>query len=237
VLCSLRPAAPPDVARRISLAQARFADGEYAEVARVTGPLARDPGLPRADRGEAWRLYGLALALLGLRAEAEAALYEYLKLEPEAHLDPALVPPEALLLFEEVRTRHAGELRVLKPRARRKRSLALSLVPVAGQFQNGEATKGWVLAAVEGSLLAANVTTYVLLSRACGSDKTCDVGVASARALRTANLATGALLGATVIYGVIDAYRGHRRLERQEARRVMAMPVSSGATVVFRASF
>ncbi len=194
-------------------AQARFNAGEYDSVLRLAGPLLDDETLPRADRAEALRLYGLALYFQNRHDEADAALFEFLKLEPEARLDPTLVPPEGIAFFEGVRARHAGELAAYRPRPRRRGHVLVSLIPVAGQFQNGERGKGWALGVTEGLLLATHVTTYFMLVEAC--DKVTgvceDEGVA--RSLRTVNIVAGVALVGVAIYGVADGYLGWKRRE------------------------
>jgi hypothetical protein len=230
-------AAPPANADlgRLGEAQARLMAGDWSEAARVAGPLAHDGTLARPDRAEAWRVYGLSLFFLGLPDEAEAALFAYLKLEPDAHLDPALVAPEAIVFFEDVRARHAGELRQLKPRPKPNRwAVLLNLIPPAGQFSNGDPAKGWALAATETVLLAANLTTYALLASRCHADETCGDDVDGARTLRTINLVSGALFAGVWVYGMIDGFAGYRRRSRayEPAFAVVPVVTDGGAALV-----
>jgi hypothetical protein len=176
-------------------------------------------------RAEAHRIYGLALFLLGLRAESEAALLAYLKLEPDAHLDPALVPPDALVFFEDVRARHAGELIQRRPRPRAKKSWALNLLPPFGQFQNGDRAKGWILAISGVALLAANLTTYAMLTSMCSSEERACDDPGTARTLRAVNITSGVALVGVYLYGVVDGYIGYGR-----ARREQSLVVGAGAT-------
>lgn len=222
-------AAQPGAVGQLAAAQAHLEAGEYAQAAQLAGTLARDPSLGKPDRAEAWRVYGMALFFMGLREEAEAALFEYLKLEPDAHLDPALTPPEAVVFFEEVRSRHAGDLARLRPRPRRTRYAALNLLPPAGQFQNRERVKGWALGITEGLLLATSITTYVLLDDLC-SPTDCGDDVGTARTLQTVNLVSGGLLVVAVGYGIIDGFLVYRRQgqEGRYATGVVAAPTDGG---------
>jgi hypothetical protein len=226
--------APPS--ERLAEAQARFGAGDHATAAAMAGPLTQDPAVPRAVRAEALRVYGLSLFFLDLRADAELALVAYLELEPDAHLDPAQVPPEALVFFEDVRARHAGVVAKARPRARRFHSPWLALLPPWGQFQNGDSTKGWIIGVAEVVLLAANVTTFAMLSSMCDdADKTCS-DAENARALKTVNLVSGAALIATVAYGIIDGLVGYRKPDPERATFTIA-PTEGGAAVVLSWGF
>jgi hypothetical protein len=230
---------PPQTAapsERLAAAQARFGAGEYATAAAMAGPLTRDPDVPRAIRAEALRIYGLSLFFLELRADAEDALVAHLRLEPDAHLDPAQVPPEAIVFFEDVRARHAGAVAKARPRVRRFHSPWLALLPPWGQFQNGDRTKGWIIGVAEVVFLAANLTTFAMLSSMCSdADKTC-TDPDNARALQTVNLVSGSLLIATVAYAVIDGLVGYRAPDPERGTLTIA-PTSGGAAVVLTWGF
>jgi hypothetical protein len=207
------PAAEATPAAQLQRAADRLARGDHAGAAAVAGAIAQRPDrLEPADRAEAWRIYGLALFFLGRRADAEAALLRYLALDIDAHLDPVLVPPEAIVFFEDVRARHAAELRASRPPPRRRRRAVLNLLPPLGQFQNGDRAKGWTIAATGGLLLAAHVTTYWTLRSWCADDRTCGAGrTDTARAVRVVNLTTGVGVLAVYTYGAIDGFIRHRR--------------------------
>lgn len=170
--------------------------------------------VPRSDRAEAWRIFGLALFFEGELGRAEDALVEYLKLEEDAHLDPALVPPEAIVFFEDVRSRRSAEIRAYHPDPDARRYRLLNLAPPAGQFQNGDRRKGWTLAASGTALLGLNVGTYALLRSFCDGDSgLCGEDGAryrQARALRAVNMASIVGLGALYAYGVMDGFAGLR---------------------------
>lgn len=237
------PAAAQPGAAGASLSEAALAleRGDYAIAAARALPIAEGPDtVSVADRAEAWRIVGIARFFQGDRAGAEDAFLATLRLDPEAHLDPALVPPEVIVAFEDVRGRHAAELDALRPRPGKRRSMWINFLPSGGQFQNGEPTKGWIVAGSTALFLAANVTTYAILQSWCDDTAVCGADGErgdAARAVRTANLVTGAALIGVYAYSVIDGILGYRRLERAEAEesagaRLGVVPVSGGAAEV-----
>jgi hypothetical protein len=187
------------------------------------------------DRAEAHRIRGLAAFFLGRHADAERELVAYLKLDLDARLDPATAPPEAVTFFEDVRARHAAELRALRPPARPRRWLGAVLLPPYGQFQNGDRTKGWLIAGTGVALVAVNVGTYVTLRRWCDEGTgTCGTHTDGARSLRTVNLVAGAGLAAVYVYGVIDGLVGYRHDSRA---RLDVAPTAGGAALVLSGHF
>src|SRR5687768_13541808 len=89
------PAPGAGPAALLGAANAALGAGDPAGAAVLAErAIAADP--TPADRTEAARVLGLARYFLGQRALAEAAFVEYLLRDPEAHLDPTLVPPEAI---------------------------------------------------------------------------------------------------------------------------------------------
>ena len=223
-------ASSPD-AELVTRASSALAAGDPARAADLAGRVAHRLGpVDQQDRAEAWRVVALAEVARDRTAAAADAFYAYLKLEPDAQLDPALVSPEAMRVFDSVRSEHAAELAAMRPRPRRKLSLALSVVPVAGQWQNGDHGKAWLVGSVGAALLATNITTYVLLRRWCGSPSqstTCTEGTAGqpgysdhtrgARSAQAINIASGVGLVAVLAYSMVDGYLGYRRLERANA--------------------
>ena len=144
---------------------------------------------------------------------------------------PALYPPEVIAFFEDVRGRHAATLRALRPRP--KRSLILNLLPPAGQFQNRHRTKAWTLAIVGGAMLAANVSTYVLLRSWCSDDGTCDHS-GTARNLRDVNLGTGIATIGLYAYGVWD---GLRHFKRTDSATIAPMAFRDGGGIGVAGTF
>jgi hypothetical protein len=231
------PDAPEAAAVRADLHAAAEAlrGGDYRRSAELAAPLAENPAIERTDRAEAHRLYGLALFFLGRHGDAEAALLEYLKLDVDAHLDPALVPPEAIVFFEDVRSRHAAELRALRPKPKQKRYAILNVLPPAGQLQNGHRGKAIAIGAGGVLLLGANLGSYLVLRDWCGADKTCGDHTDDARTLRIVNLASGIMLIGLYAYGVGDAaWHYYRRPDEAHPEPMMSVgvaPTAGGAYV------
>jgi hypothetical protein len=204
------PQPPPPTADPIGAANSAAVAGNWTAVDQLLRPLMPPASLDRADEAEVYRLAGLAAFFLGRLDEAEARLLAYLRLDIDARLDPAVVPPEAITYFENIRAKHSGELRALRPKPRR--YMALNLLPPAGQFQNGERTKGIIVGASLAALIAAHVTTYFVLRDWCNPDDlTCDSHAGAANTLRAINITSG--VGAIVLYayGVVDGIRHYRR--------------------------
>jgi hypothetical protein len=197
--------------------------GDWQRVAELVEPLLQRP-LAAADLTEAHRLAGIAAFFQQRTRVAENHFLAYLRLDLDGRLDPALYPPEVVAFFNDVASRHAAELRAL--RARPKRSWLLTLIPPVGQFQNGERTKAYVLGGVLGTLLVANVTTYLLLRAWCdhtdgpaGGGLTCDDGGDrhhSAAKIRPINIATGISFLAIYAFGVYDGVQGYRQRSREQ---------------------
>ena len=217
------PAAPSAEAMLRS-ARDEFDYGNYEGVVSRLRPLVDALELLRelpqkADRLEALRVYGIACTLTARKTAAEGAFLLLLREEPSTRLDPALVRPEAVAFFDEVRARHRAELLAAYRKNRRPHYWALDLIPLAGQMQNRQWKKASILGAIDLVLLATNLTTGALLNnyeglthdfRPNGVDHTKDYAP-----LRDVNwISFGALLG-VVTGGIIDAFIfGGRRLER-----------------------
>lgn len=235
---SVEPSSDPSVALRE--ANAAASTGDWARVSIVVQPLlARQ--LERADLAEAHRLAGIAAMFEQPPAyeRADDHFLAYLKIDLDAHLDPALYPPEVINRFNEVRARHALELKALRPKG--KRYAVLSLLPPVAQFQNGDRAKGIVIGSLLGTFAITNVTTYFVLRSWCtrvsrdGNESvTCDEKTNradTATTLRALNIAAGVGLIVTYVYGVYDGVRGYRRESRERAL-VPYANTSNGSTVV-----
>jgi hypothetical protein len=241
--------APVTTGERLRAANAAALAGEWPRVLALVDPLFhapdRAPELASAQLGEAHRLAGIAAFFAQGRADAEAHFVAYLHLDPEARLDPALSPPDVVAFFNDVASRHAAELRA---RVRFRHYLSLNFLPPAGQFQNGEWTKGFVLGGVLVGLLATNLTTYGLLHRWCdqttgpgGGGLDCDNGhgdhTRAASILRPVNLASGIAFIAAYVYGVYDGVRGYRRRSREMALEPYVATTSDRKLFGIQASF
>jgi hypothetical protein len=236
LLCAVAGHAHADAAGTLMEAEARLYAGEHERVIELVTPLTTDATLPRADRAEAWRLMGIALFRLGRADLADAAFLEYLRLEPDAHLDPSFFDADTIAFFEGVRARHAGELRKLKPRPSRG-NVMVNLLPPFGQFQNRQPAKAWALGVAEIALVATVATTYVVYDGMC-DDQTgvCD-DAETADTVRTVNIVAGGLLVATMVYGAVDGYLGWKSRGEAPAYGVGFAPTEGGATLLVRGSF
>jgi hypothetical protein len=192
--------------------------GDWKRVGTLVDGLLQQQ-LPPADLAEAHRLAGLAAFFQSDRATAEIHFLAYLRIDLDGVLDSTLYPPDVINFFNDVKAKHNAELR-----ARRKkpnRHWALNLVPPLGQFQNGDRTKGWIIAGLLAGFAIGNGTTFFLLRSWCNQqDKTCDATkdrADLATQLRGINLATGAGLIVTYAYGVWDGVHGYRRKTREQA--------------------
>jgi hypothetical protein len=220
--------------------------GDWARVSAYVEPLLTRQ-LERADLAEAHRLAGIAAlyAQPPQEALAEQHFLAYLRIDLDGHLDPTLYPPNVITFFADVRSKHAAELRARRPKA--KRSWIPSLLPPWGQFYNGERTKGFVVGALLGTFLAANVTSYLVLRNWCfkqsrngnesvGCDATTDRN-ASAATLRSINITAGVGLIVTYVWGVYDGIRGYRRARREGTLAPYATSTNTGSTFGVRMNF
>jgi hypothetical protein len=239
-------APPTDPAVALREANAAATAGDWARVSAFVQPLlARQ--LDRADLAEAHRLAGIAalLAQPADQAAAETHFVAYLKIDLDGHLDPALYPPEVVNFFNDVRARHAAELKALRPK--NKRYAVLSIVPPLGQFQNGDKVKGIVIGSLLGAFAITNVTTFLVLRSWCAhvqlgdnSSSTCDEGgdhASAATTLRGLNITAGVGLIVTFAYGVYDGVRGYRRETRERAVMPFASSTNGTAVVGVHMSF
>lgn len=228
-----QPSAEPSTDPAVALREANAAAtaGDWARVSATVQPLlARQLG--RADLGEAHRLAGIAAMFEQPPdyAAADEHFLAYLRIDLDAHLDPALYPPEVVNRFNDVRARHATELKALRPKVR-KRYGVLAILPPFAQFQNGDKAKGIVIGSLLGTFAITNVTTYLVLRSWCfeqegpvGSSIGCDGRNEptknrnnAATTLRALNIAAGVGLIVTYVYGVYDGVRGYRRDSRERA--------------------
>jgi hypothetical protein len=133
--------------------------------------------------------------------------------------------------FDDVRVRHAAELRAHRPH---KRNWVWTLLPPVSQFQDGRVVKGSILGGVMLAFLATNVTTFAVLEAWCSSNTdTCDQTTnhtRAARDLRTINLISGVGFIATYLYGVYDGVAAYRRATREQLVPYASL-VDSGAVV------
>jgi hypothetical protein len=210
-------ASPADALKR---ARDEFEFGNYEGTVGRLRPLVEALELSRelpdkADRLEALRVYGIACTLTGRRTAAEGAFLLLLREEPSTELDPALVRPEAVAFFGEVRARHRAELLAAYRKNRRPYYWPLDLIPLVGQLQNRQWKKAIIFGSIELALLATSITTGVLLGNYEQTDHSFTGHTGAFEPLRDVNwISFGALLTVTAA-GIVDAFVvGARRSER-----------------------
>ena len=236
-VAAAQPGSDPSAVLRDANAAATA--GDWDRVASQVDPLLAN-SLQPADLAEAHRLAGLAAFFHHDNAAADAHFLAYLRIDLEGHLDPALYPPEVVQFFDEVRARHAAELRARRPRA--KRYWIVAPIPVASQIQNGETTKGIVIGSLFGAAAITNITSYLVLRSWCRDPgSTCDRSGSdhfrAAQRLQTANVISGIAMIAIAAYGVYDGVSRYRRRSRALSLEPYASPSSDGGTFGIAGSF
>jgi hypothetical protein len=229
---------PADALREGNTAAAQ---GDWQKVSSLVAPLLRGQLSP-ADLAEAHRLAGIAAFFQNQRDVAEEHFVNYLRLDLDGKLDPALYPPEVVNFFNDVRSLHDAELRKRRPKARR--YWILNLIPPGGQIQNGDKTKAYIIGGALGALAITNITSFLVLRSWCqevsgsdGSSVTCDKGgdhSSSAPTLRVVNIASGIGLILTYGFGMYDGVKGYRR---KESIQPFVAPATGGGTVGVFGSF
>ena len=161
-----QPADVDDLLRAMREASARF-DAETAE-ARAREALARTDALSPDQLVEVHTTLGVLLHGRNEPVEARRQFEAALSLAPAHRLDPVLVSPKTVELFDTVR-REMGEaaperppavryVRVYDPRpGAALRSLA---APGWGQFHKGDRARGWAFAVAGGGLAAGTVAAH-----------------------------------------------------------------------------
>jgi hypothetical protein len=216
--------------------------GDWGRVAAYVDPLLVRQ-LDATDLAEAHRLAGLAAYFQNRRGDAEFHFLAYLKSDLDAHLDPALYPPEVVRFFDDVRANHAAELRARRPKS--KRYMILNFLPPFGQLQNGDSTKGIVISGLLGAFALTNVTSLLLVRSWCtqvtgpgGQSYSCeDQHVHGAGTARGLIILSGAGLLFTYVYGVYDGVSKYRRQTREQSFAPFATPTNTGALVGVMGSF
>jgi hypothetical protein len=232
-----------------------FLAGEYGEVVDLAGQLLEtDPSM--LVRTEALQYFGASLELLGRTEEAEEQFEVLLTLQPLFHMNQADFPTEVVSLFESVRLRvqdrldqiegqrrrardaerRERERRLLEQQQRlveaarprylvretRERHLVVAFLPFgAGQFQNGDRGRGWAFLGAQAGLTVASMLVWLLGTVATPTADDDFLG------FQIASYSTYATLGVAVVWGIIDALAGYRRVGRRndEWREVRARDV------------
>jgi hypothetical protein len=156
-----------------------------------------------AQRAQALRYLGIGLFVTNRPEGAETAFFELLRLKPSVRLDPTTTRPDCVAFFEDVRRRHASEIREAA-RAQSNKTYALAFLPPAGQFQNGHRGRGYAIGAIEALSLATAVATNLQLKAWETPDSTFDPHHDDALRLKTLNYVAVGVLVLTVIVGIVD---------------------------------
>ena len=169
-------AAPDDLVAAIRDARDRL---DYATAeARAREALDRFGDLSPGQLVEVHTVLGIVLHARGEDAEARAQLGAALSLDPNLTLDPVLVSPKTLALFDEVRSSRAAQAaspdRPAPPRyvvLRDRRpggAIRSAALPGWGQFHKGDTGRGWAYAVGVGVSAAGAVAAHAGYLRARG---------------------------------------------------------------------
>ena len=262
------PSSPPsgsteDVAAELRRAKNEYAYGNYDTAAKLLRGLLDPPRLfTDAQLIEARRYLGLSLYLLDEEAGAIEQFTQLLYLSPDYELDPFTVAPPIIELFEAVRTKHEAELdhirtrlaktqRERHPEANLKTTVTITrtiqsewatFLPFGvGQFQNGDTAWGVGFAVAEATLLAINISSYLLLR--AQRDDAGRPGFPARKAglvqaLTIAQFSTAALFGVTWSLGIFHArLRFQPEITKTREKVEPLGPTAPPAGLVLRIAF
>lgn len=111
-----QPASAP--AGELSRIQQAFEFGDFAEVVQQAEARLDFGGLAEEERRELHRLAGLAAFNLNQPQLAERHFRAVLRIDPDAELDPFLVPPPAIAFFAKIRESMREELEGIREQRR-----------------------------------------------------------------------------------------------------------------------
>ena len=212
-----RDARSEDLVNTLEKASEALQNGSFEEAKSLAGSVANSKKkIDDVDRAQAWRIYGVALFFLAKYNEAETAFFEYLKRDPDATLDPNLVPKDAIAFFQDVRNRYTKEIRKIREKNKKTKIYPfLNLLPPVGQFQNKQSKKAWGILGVELSLIAIHIGSYFMLKSWCNSETgVCTSGgeespkdrFSDANLMNHVNIWSGVLFVGVYIYGIVDGF-------------------------------
>jgi hypothetical protein len=274
---SAAASAPASPAVEFERARNAFARAEYGRAVDLLRPLLYPEVRLESEGEvvQAHRMLGVASLFEGRPEEARREFRKLLELRPDYRFDPLLDPPRVVDFFNVLVKEEEAELAVIesKRRAREqelalrrqreaeklqapaptivrveRHSYVLNFVPFgAGQFQNGQARKGWFFLGTEavlgGASLAFFATNFAVFGvapvRACNAPRFGDTPSSCppdqvdhtdenlSRNLVRAQVITGGLFFAVAIWGVVDALRHYQR-------DVLISPAPNGLSVAAR---
>jgi hypothetical protein len=204
-------AAPADAVTALQRARAAYEYGDMemvVESARLVAEGRLRPTPPQ--RAQALRYLGIGLYLTGRSEGAETTFFELLRLRPDVRLDPTTTRPDAVAFFEDVRRRHADEIRQAA-RHRPGKNLVLAFLPPLGQFQNGHRARGYTIAALEVLSLGGAIATKLQLDSWARQypGQTFGPHADAAHTLKALNVVSVAVLVAAVVAGIVDGVAGY----------------------------
>lgn len=196
---------PPDAAAALVRAGAAYEYGDLNQVVEAARFIT-EGSLPatQEQQAQAFRLLGIGLFLTNRPLGAEAAFTELLRKDPHARLDPTTTRPELVAFFESLRHQQLA-------RERSTRKVAWNFIPPAGQFQNGDNVKGWVILSLGLVSGATCLTSYVLYRSWQRSDGTAAHEDLARTFRSTVNPISGAIVAAVYLYGVFDGLIGYSK--------------------------
>jgi tetratricopeptide (TPR) repeat protein len=188
------------------------------------------------DLIEAREMLGACYADAGRTEDAKTEFDKALQIDPTTTLDSAFFSTGAQRLFNDAKsdleTRRAkeAEIRKLQQERERLQKIRESLVVVeqhhyaynfipfgAGQFQNGDQTKGYLFAAGEAVTLSGSVGIWLYLVRKYGVNCPHCVALDDAGTvlhLQEAEIGLGVAFIGLYAYGVIDSIRHYKAQQR-----------------------
>ena len=109
----------PSAIEAMNRARVTFEYGDYPQASKLLSALVEGGRFESATlRAEAYRLLGLSLIYQGRKGEAYSAFLEYLFLDPDAQLDPFVVPPAAVSFFDQVKKEAEPKLAPIRAQKR-----------------------------------------------------------------------------------------------------------------------
>ncbi len=206
--------------------------GDYPRVIAKLEPLV-EPDILLAepdDLARAYELLGLSTFFLDRVGDARGWFERLIRFRPDARLNPVLVPPPAVSLFDDVRESLADEIARMQEALRKQREeeaererlarltrvrvetrvnsrLVAALPFGVGQFQNGQDGLGYTLLATQLATGATSLGCFIAvenLRQPGGRFDRADVG--NAQTLQNVQLWTGAAALTLMVGGAIHAW-------------------------------
>ena len=206
--------------------------GDYPRVVAKLEPVV-EPDILLADPDDlarAYELLGLSTFFLDRVGESRGWFERLIRFRPDARLNPVLVPPPAVSLFDDVRESLADEIARMQEALRKQREeeaererlarltrvrvetrvnsrLVATLPFGVGQFQNGQDGLGYALLATQLAAGATSLGSFLAvenLRQTNGRFDRADVG--NAQTLQQVQLWTGAAALALMVGGAVHAW-------------------------------